>query len=54
MKNLGKDGYGKSEGFLPLKGSIITEFSPFEIVKLRARKSLRSSYTFALLFPPRL
>ena len=53
MKNLGKDGYGKSEGFLPLKGSIITEFSPFEIVKLRARKSLRSSYTFALLLSPR-
>ena len=54
MKNLGKDGYGKSVGFLPLKGSIFTEFSPFEIVKLRARKSLRSSYTFALLLSPRL
>ena len=54
MKNRCKDGYCKSVGFLPLKGSIITEFSPFEIVKLRARKSLRSSYTFALLLSPRL
>ena len=54
MKNRGKDGYGKSVGFFPLKGSIFTEFSPFEIVKLRARKSLRSSYTFALLLSPRL
>ena len=43
MKNRGKDGYGKSVGFFPLKGSIFTEFSPFEIVKLRARKSAPGS-----------
>ena len=54
MKNRCNDGYCKSVGFLLLKGSIFTEFSPFEIAKLRARKSLRSSYTFALLLSPRL
>ena len=47
MENRGKDGYGKSVGHIPDK--LHTIYRPFEILKLQARKSLRSSYAFALL-----
>ena len=49
MENRGKDGYGSQWDIFHLKDEFHRIYQPFEILKLQARKSLRSSYTFVLL-----
>ena len=49
MENRGKDGYGSQWDIFHLKDEFHRIYQPFEILKLQARKSLRSSYAFALL-----
>ena len=49
MENRGKDGYRSQWDIFHLKDEFHRIYRPFEILKLQARKSVRSSYTFALL-----
>ena len=49
MENRGKDGYRSQWDIFHLKDEFHGIYRLFEILKIQVRKSVRSSYTFALL-----